>query len=157
MINLSELNDYSIRVYEYLKIYNCELLKNISLQPSDFGKNYIFLEFITENENSPSNLYLSSEDNRLTVGFGTYHCHFDQFSVQDFEEQMKIAVEYFYKILNEELFVVCAGGGVSTLLTYEEINFISSGQKLEKFDYDCINYYVTSWSGNKDRVLKNPN
>lgn len=157
MINLTELNNYSYKVYKYLKKNNRKLLENLSLQASDFGKNHIFIELITENENSTSNLFLSSENNRLTVGFGNYHCHFDQFSGQDFEKEMKIALEYFYKILNEELFVVCAGGGASTLLTNEEINFIESGHKLEKFDYDCINYYVTSWSGNQDRIFKNPN
>jgi hypothetical protein len=30
-INLDELNDYSIKVYKYLKKYHKELLKNISL------------------------------------------------------------------------------------------------------------------------------
>ena len=157
MINSDELNDYSNKVYEYLKKNNIKLLENISLQTSDFGKNHIFIELITENENSASNLFLSSADNELTLGFDSYHCHFDHFSGQDFEVEMKIALEYFYKILNEELFVVSAGGGITTLLTNEEINIIESGQKLEKFDHDCITYYVTSWSGNHDRIFKNPN
>src|SRR5690606_3773234 len=104
-----------------------KLLENISLQPSDFGKNHIFIELITKNENSSSNLFLSSEDNQLTVGFDSYHCHFDSFREQDFEEEIKIALEYFYKILNEELFVVSAGGGTTTLLTNDEINFIENG------------------------------
>jgi len=157
MISSNELNDYSNKVYEYLKKNNSKLLENISLQPSDFGKNHIFIELITKNENSSSNLFLSSEDNQLTVGFDSYHCHFDSFREQDFEEEIKIALEYFYKILNEELFVVSAGGGTTTLLTNDEINFIENGHRLEKFDYDCITYYVTSWSGNYDRIFKNPN
>ena len=157
MINSNELNDYSNKVYEYLKKNNSKLLENISLKPSDFGRNHIFIELITKNENSASNLILSSEDNELTVGFDIYHCHFDKFREQDFEEEMKIALEYFYKILNEELFVVCAGGGASTLLTKEEISIIESGQILEKFNYDCITYYVTSWSGKFDKIFKNPN
>lgn len=155
--NLNELNEYSCIVFEYLKKNNTELLENLSLKPSIFGKKYIVIEIATKNENSASNLFLSSEYNELTVGFDSYHCHFDNFREQDFEEEMKNALKYFYKILNEELFVVCAGGGVTTLLTNEEINIIESGQKLEKFDYDCITFYITSWSGKYDRVFKNPN
>ena len=155
--NSDELNDYSIKVYKYLKKHHKKLLKNISLQPSDFGKNHIFIELITKNENSASNLTFSSEDNELTVGFDCFHSHYDSFSEQNFEYEIKIALENFYKILNEELFVVCAGGGASTLLTKEEINIIESGKILERFNYDCITYYVTSWSGNHDRIFKNPN
>jgi hypothetical protein len=55
---------------------------------------------------------------------------FDRFSEQ-IRKEIKIAVEYFYKILKEELFVVCAGGGASILLTNEEIKIIESGHKLE--------------------------
>lgn len=106
MSDLNELNDYSSIVFEYLKKNNTELLENMSLQPSIFGKKHIVIEIATENENSSSNLFLSSEYNELTVGFDSYHCHFDNFREQDFEEEMKIALEYFYKILNEELFVV---------------------------------------------------
>lgn len=157
MINSYELNDYSNKVYEYLKKNNSKLFENISLQPSDFGKNHIVIELITKNQNSASKLILSSEDNELTVGFDIYHWHFDKFREQDFEDEIEIALEYFYKILNEELFVVCAGGGASTLLTKEEISIIESGQILEKFNYDCITYYVTSWSGNHDRIFENPN
>ncbi|WP_432672156.1 hypothetical protein [Flavobacterium sp. SM2513] len=157
MINSNELNVYSNKVYDYFKKNNSKLLENISLQPSEFGKNHIFIELITKNENSASNLVLSSEDNELTIGFDCYHCHFDKFPEQDFEEEMKIALEYFYKILSEELFVVSAGGGASTLLTKEEISIIESGQILENFNYDCITYYVTSWSGNHDRIFNKPN
>lgn len=157
MIDSNELNDYSNKVYEYLKKNNTQLLENILLQPSDFGKNHIYVELITKNKNSASNLFLSSEDNRLTVGFDSYHCHFDTFAKQSFEEEIKTAVEYFYKILNEELFVFSAGGGATTLLSNEEINIIERGQTLEKFNYDCITYYVISWSGNYDRIFKNPN
>jgi hypothetical protein len=156
-INSDELNDYSIKVYNYLKKYHKKLVENITLQKSDFGKNHIFIELITKNENSASNLTFSSENNELTVGFDCFHTHFDSFNEQDFEKKIKIALESFYKILNEELFVVCAGGGASTLLTREEINIIESGQILERFNYDCITYYVTSWSGNFDKIFKNPN
>ncbi|MBS7230898.1 hypothetical protein KHA90_07660 [Flavobacterium psychroterrae] len=157
MINSNELNDYSNKVYEYLKKNNSKLLENISLQPSDFGKNHIFIELRSKNKNSSSNLYFSSENNELTVGFDGYHCHFDSYSDQDFKEEIKIALDYFYKILSEELFVVCAGGGTTTLLTNQEIDIIESGQTLEKFDYDCITYYITSLSGDHDRIIKNTN
>jgi hypothetical protein len=100
-INLDELNDYSIKVYKYLKKYHKELLKNISLQTSDFGKKHIIIELITKNENSASNLIFSSDDDQLTVGFDIYHCHFDRFRDQDFKKEIKIAVEYFNKILKE--------------------------------------------------------
>lgn len=157
MINSNELNDYSNKVYDYLKKNNSELLENISLQPSDFEKNHIVIELKSQNVNSVCNLFLSSEDDQLTVGFDSYHCHFDNFREHVFEKEIKIALQFFYKIVNEELLVVSAGGGATGLLTNEEIKIIESGQILEKFNYDCITYYVTSWSGNYDRIFKNPN
>lgn len=157
MINSNELNDYSNKVYDYLKKNNRELIENISLQPSDFGKNYIIIKLKSKNGNIDSNLFLSSEDDQLTVGFHRYHCHFDNFLEQDFEKEIKNALEYFYKILNEELLVISADGKVTDLLTNEEIEIIENGQILEGFNYDCITYYVTSWSGNYDRIFKNPN
>ena len=156
-INAEELNDYSLKVYKYLKTYHKNLLENVTLKKSDFGKKHIFIELITKNKNSASNLFFSSADNELTVGFDCFHSHFDSFIDQDFETEIKIALENFYKILNEELFVVSAGGGTSTLLTKDEINVIESGQILERFNYDCITYYVTSWSGKFDKIFKNPN
>lgn len=156
-INSDELNEYSIKVYKYLKKYHRKLLKNISLEKSNCGKNYIFIELTSKNENIASNLSFSSENNELTVEFDCFHCHFDSFSELEFEKELKTALEYFYKILNEELFVVCAGGGASSLLTKEEIKIIESGQKLEYFNNDCMTYYVSSWSGNHDRIFKNPN
>jgi len=156
-INSDELNDYSLKVYEYVKKNHNKLIKNIKLHKSDFGKNHICIELITKNENSASNLIFSSEDNQLTLGFDCFHSHYDSFSEQNLEDEIKVALENFYKILNEELFVVSAGGGASTLLTKEEINIIESGKILERFNYDCITYYVTSWSGTHDRIFKNPN
>lgn len=156
-INTDELNDYSIKVYKYIKKNHGKLLENIILEKSDFGKNHICIELKTKNENSSSNLYFSSENNELTVGFDSFHSHYDMFSELDFKKEIKSALENFYKILNEELFVVCAGGGASTLLTTDEINSIESGKILEYFNYDCITYYVTSWSGNHDKIFKNPN
>jgi hypothetical protein len=156
-INSEELNDYSVKVYKYLKKNHTKLIENSKLQKSDFGKNHIYIELITKNENSASNLIFSSENNELTVGFDCFNSHYDSFSEQNFENEIKIALENFYKILNEELFVVCAGGGASTLLTKEEINTIESGKILEIFNYDCITYYVTSWSGNNDRIFRNSN
>ena len=131
------------------------LIENISIYPSDVGKNYIRLEIKSINENSTSSLFLSSEINELTVGFDIYHDHFDSFSGQVFEDEIKVALEYFNKILNNEWFLVSAGGGASTLLTNEEIKVLESGQVLKSFNYDCITYYVVSWSGHYDRTFEN--
>lgn len=154
MINL---NEYSNKVFEYLQKNNSKLLENVTFKPSDFGGNYIFIEFVTPNENSASNLMFYTEENRVTVGFDSYHCHFYSFEENDFQGEMKSALECFYKILNEEIFVFCAGGGATTLLTIDEISIIESGGILEKFNYECINFYVTSWSGKHDGTFKNPN
>ena len=155
MIYPEELNDYSKKVYNYLKANHNALLDNISLHSSDFGKNYLLIEIKAHNKNLNSDLFLSSEDNMLTVGFHNYHCHFDKFREQDFNVEIKTALKYFYKILNDELMVVSAGG-TTDLLTNEELKVLESGQKLEKLDSDCISYYINSWSGSYDRILKNP-
>ena len=155
--NLEELNEYSHKVYKYLKKHHKELLKNITLEKSNFGKNYIYVELKTENKNALANLYFETENNELTVGFDGFHSHYDSFAELNFEKELKNALENFYKILKEELFVVSAGGGASTLLTNKEIEIIESGKILEHFNYDCITYYITSWSGKHDRTFKNPN
>ncbi|WP_162127694.1 hypothetical protein [Flavobacterium phycosphaerae] len=155
--NLNELNDYSLKVYKYLKKHHKELLKNITLEKSNFGKKYILLELKTKNENAAGNLFFETENNELTVGFDSFHSHYDSFAELNIENELKNALENFHKILKDELFVVSAGGGASTLLTKEEIEIIESGKKLEHFNYDCITYYITSWSGKHDRTFKNPN
>lgn len=157
MIDANDLNEYSKRVYEYFKKNTCDLLERITIAPSDFDRNYIEIELVTKNKNSASNLYFSSEHNQLTVGFDNYHCHFDNFSEMDFEQEIKKAIECFYQILNEEFLVVSAGGGATTLLTHDEVHKLENGHKLERFDYDCINYYVISWSGKFDKIFKNRN
>ena len=155
-VNVNELNDYSFKVYKYLKKNHKELLRNVSLEKSNFGKNYISIELKTKNQNAASNLYFGTENNELTVGFDSFHSHYDSFAELDFEKEIKNALTNFYNIINEELFVVCAGGGATTLLTNKEIEIIKSGEILERFNYDCITYYVTSWTGNHDRKFKNP-
>jgi hypothetical protein len=157
VIDLNELNDYSTKVYEYLAKNYKELADRVTLLPSDLGKKYVLIKIESPNKEEPSTLYLATEQDELTVGFSDFHCHFDSYSDVGFEAELAKAVQCFYKILREELFVVCAGGGASTLLTSDEIKMLENGQKLEQFPYDCINYYVTSWSGTHDRVFKNPN
>ena len=154
MINPEELNDYSKKVYNYLKANHYALLDNISLHSSDFGKNYLLVQIRAHNKNLNSDLFLSSEDNMLTIEFHNYHCHFDNFREQDFNEEIKTALEYFCRILNDELMTVSAGG-TTDLLTNEELKVLESGQKLEKLDSDCISYQINSWSGRYDRILKN--
>ena len=156
-LNLNELNDYSLKVYKYLKRHHNNLLKHISLEKSNFGKKYISLELKTSNENATGNLYFETENNELTVGFDSFHSHYDSFAKLNFEKELKNALENFFKLLQDELFVVSAGGGASTLLTNKEIEILESGKILEHFNYDCITYYVTSWSGKHDRTFKNPN
>lgn len=155
MINSIQLSDYSNKVYGYLKNDNSELIENISFSHLDSGDNHIIIELKSPNQNIDTNLFFSSQRDMLTVGFDMFHCHYDNFSGQDFDKEIKKALECFYKILKEELFVVNAGGGITTLLTSEEINILEAGQKLENFNYDNIKYYsVTSWSGNYDRMFK---
>ena len=151
-----ELNDYSLKVYKYLKRHNKEFLKNISLEKSNFGKKYISIELKPKNENTVANLYFETENNELTVGFGNFHSHYDNFAELNFKKELKKALENFYKLLKDELFVVSAGGGASTLLTNKEIEILESGKNLEHFNYDCITYYITSWSGKHDRTFKKP-
>jgi hypothetical protein len=157
VIDLNELNDYSTKVYEYLAKNYKELTDRVTLLPSDLGKKYVLIKIESPNKEEPSTLYLATEHDELTVGFSDFHCHFDSYAEAGFEAELAKAVQCFYKILKEELFVVCAGGGASTLLTSDEIKMLENGQKLEQFPYDCINYYVTSWSGTHDRVFKNLN
>lgn len=156
MINPNELNEYSKKVYYYLKKESNILIEKISLHPSDFGKNYLLIELDPKSKNTSSPLFFSSEDNMLTVGFCNYHCHFDKFSGQIFDEEIKIALEYFDKILHERLLVVSAGG-ITTLLTKEEIAILENGKVLDYFNYDCKNFYINSWSGKFDKIIKNPN
>ena len=156
-LNVNELNEYSQKVYKYLKKHHKELLKNISLEKSNFGKKYISLELKTKNENAVANLYFETENNELTVGFNSFHSHYNSFAELNFEKELKIALENFYKLLKDELFVVSAGGGASTLLTNEEIEIIESGKILDHFNYYCITYYITSMSGKHDRIFRNPN
>ena len=155
--NLNELNDYSLKVYKYLKKHHKELLKNIRLEKSNFGKKFILLELKTKNENAAGNLYFETENNELTVGFDSFHSHYDSFAELNFEKELKNALENLYKIFKDKLFVVSAAGEASTLLTNEEIEIIESGKILEHFNYECITYYITSWSGKYDRIFKNPN
>lgn len=156
-IDINELNEYSTKVYEYLLNNNKELIEHISLFSSDFGKKYITIKLESPNKEERSYLYFLSENNELTVGFSNYHRHYDGFADLDFEVEIKNAINCFYNILNEELLVLCAGGGTTMLLSKEAINTIESGQKLENFKYDyCIKFYVTSWSGKHDRIFKNP-
>ena len=157
VIDFNQLNDYSIKVYHYLAKNYPELLDHGTIHPSDLGKNYLEITLESPNKEESSTLYLATEHDELTVGFSDFHCHFDSYSDLGFEGELARAVQYFTKILKEELFVVCAGGGASTLLTSIEIKQLESGQKLERFPYDCINYYVTSWSGTHNRIFKNPN
>ncbi|BAO54071.1 hypothetical protein [Nonlabens marinus] len=156
MINTNDLNEYSNKVYAYLIKKHSNLVENISIHPSDFGKNHLRLEIKSINENSTHNLFLSSEDNEFTIGFDIYHDHFDSFSSQDFDSEIKVAMDYFNKILSDVLLVICAGGSASTLLTNEGIKVLESGQILDSFNYDCITYYVVSWSGHHDRTFENP-
>ncbi|MCK0114655.1 hypothetical protein [Gelidibacter sp. F63206] len=154
MINPEQLNDYSKKVYNYIVANHNVSVGDFSLHPSDFGKNYLLMERKAPNRNLNSDLFLSSEDNMLTIGFHNYHCHFDKMREQNFNEEIKTALEYFNKILNDELMVVSAGG-TTNLLTKEEIEVLESGQKFEKRDPDCISYRIYSWSGNYDRTSEN--
>ncbi len=154
MINPKQLNDYSKKVYNYIVANHDASLGDISLHPSDFGKNYLLMERKATNRNLNSDLFLSSEDNMLTIGFHDYHCHFDKMREQNFIEEIKTAVEYFNRILNDELMVVSAGG-TTNFLTKEEIEVLDSGQKLEKIDPDSISYRIYSWSGSYDRTFEN--
>ncbi|MFV8379871.1 hypothetical protein [Flavobacterium sp. LB3R33] len=155
-IDINELNEYSTKVYEYLLNNNKELIEYITLFPSDFGKKYINIKL--ESPNKEQQLFLLTEHEELTVGFSDFHCHFDSFANLDFEVEIKNAIDCFYKILNEDLLVFCAGGAATMLLSKKEIEKLESGQKIENFKYDhCITFYVSSWSGKYDRVFKNPN
>ena len=128
--NLNELNEYSLKVYKYLKKHHKELLKNISLEKSNFGKKYISLELKTKNENAVAILYFETENKELTVGFDSFHSHYDSYAELNFEKELKNALENFYKLLKDELFVVSAGGGASTLLTNEETIEISHDKNI---------------------------
>ena len=47
-INTDELNDYSIKVYKYIKKKHKKLLENIIIEKSDFGKNHFCIQLKTK-------------------------------------------------------------------------------------------------------------
>lgn len=155
MVVVTDLNDYSLQVYEYLKLHHPELLDFASMEASDFGKNHLVITLKSSNDHSMSDLVLSSEDNELTVGFHLYHEHFDWLREDIFEEQLEETLTLFYNILNENLLVISAGG-ITTLLLKEEIDRLEAGEILKYFNTDCITYRVTSFSGKWDNVFENP-
>ncbi|WP_147239417.1 hypothetical protein [Tenacibaculum sp. E3R01] len=152
MLERESLNDYSAKVFDYLKKNHPELLEFSKIYKSDFGKNYLSIEIETPNKESASNLILDTEDDQITIGFHCFHSHFDNFNELDFENEIKSATNIFNKILNEELLIVSG-----ELMTVTEVDNLEKGELVGKTNREKINYYVVSWSGKYDKEFENLN
>jgi hypothetical protein len=141
-----DLNKYSERIYNYLQLNNFDLIENIKTEKSDFCGNHIRVELKPINENSINPLFLSTEDNLLTVGFHNFHSHFYE------DNDIDKAIETFYKIKNEEYLVVNLG-----LLKRVDVENLKNGKLVDGIIRSTINFYVTSWSGKYDSKFENKN
>lgn len=143
------LNAYSKKVYNYLEENDFDLIENLKLHKSDFGANHLIVELNSINKNSAHHLFLSTEDNRITVGFHNFHCHFYE---DNNEDSIIKALDIFHKIKNEEYLIVNSG-----ILPRIQIENLKNGKLVDGVDRSILNFYVTSWSGKYDSKFENKN
>lgn len=148
-----KLNSYSLRVFEYLEINHTDLLDKLKIHHCDFGKNYLEINIPKVNINATHGLYFSSEDERLTLGFDNYHCHLHNFYEQKFETEIIRSMNLFTRVLNNELFVLRAGG-TSLFIEKSEIDTLKTGDYKYGKGYNLKNLQVISWTGKYDLEIE---
>jgi hypothetical protein len=154
MTEFESLNEYSQKVYDFLKSNYPTYLKNVSVLPcKNFVDNFIKFEIDSPNKKASYNLTFDTDDNQITIFFDNYHCHYDNFSNLNFNEEIELAIETIAKIIADELIVVSYySGGNLTMASLEERFFLDSYyEKLVEDKIDTI--ITTSWTGAFDNQM----
>ena len=148
-----ELNPYSLKVFEYLEKHHSNLLDKITTQPCDFGKKYLEVIIPKLNNGATYGLCFNSEDETLTLGFDNYHCHIHQFYEQKFEVEIIRSMEMFTKILDDELFVLRAGG-ITSLIEKKDISSLRGGVYKYGKEFNLKSLKIISWTGKYDETVE---
>ncbi len=109
MDNQKKLDSYSKKINDFLKKNYPSILEfpyQISLHQNDDIET-VFLEIKIKSFSEGRNLYLilNSQDEKITIGFCSHHCHFGGWYESKFEEDIKDAISTFKKIREGELIV----------------------------------------------------
>ena len=146
-----ELNEYSQNAFNLLKACRPDLVENITIAHCvNFGGHYFEFEVVSPNPNVKSNLFFSTEGERLTVGFDEFHCHSGSFYGCIFVDELKNAMETINRIRSEELIeaVYFQRGRViaTALLKRNDPNKLELGLS-DDLRRRCDKVDFISWSG----------
>jgi len=147
MVSENRLDDYSQKVNEFLKIFYPHLLEypyEINFHQNDDIESY-FLEIKIKsfNEAQTSYLILNTEDEKITIGFSSHHCHFGGWYESNFEEDIKNAMSTFEEIREGKLIVA---------VYYRNENFAGSVfiENQDRFDEKQL---LTEWKFGKPNKI----
>lgn len=109
MDTLNKLDNYSQKVNDFLKKNYPSILESpyqINFHQNDDIET-VFLEIKIESFSKERNLFLTlnSQDEKITIGFSSHHCHFGGWHESKFEEDIKNAISTFEEIRDGKLIV----------------------------------------------------
>ncbi|QVK19052.1 hypothetical protein KHQ81_04925 [Mycoplasmatota bacterium] len=137
---LDKLNKFSLE-YANMLFLEFPILRDFSKVDNDDGEYYFYIEYpCADNKNY---LYISTDDDEITIGFGFYHDHF-----YDFIE----SINFINDIINEKIVVVkCEQDSKWTKSYCVDVNNLSS----ETINVvKCDTKYILSWKGTYNKILK---
>lgn len=154
MSSFELLDDYSKGFASRLFIEFPQYQKYTQVKKDDdhCHESYLYIE-IPCPSNTDSQLWISTEDNEITVGFGGYHTHFGY--NDDREEDYEEAINFIKEIINEKLIIIVARKDeIESFSTYIKCNEIST--VIKKGD-NIESIVLKSWNGtyNKEIFLEN--
>ena len=107
MIEIESLNEYSRKVYDFLKSHYPTFLDILVARPcKNYGSNCIKFEIIPPNKNASYKLTFDTNDNQITVCFDNFHCHYDNFANLNLNNELNKSIGTINKIMSQELIVV---------------------------------------------------
>ncbi|WP_338814763.1 hypothetical protein V9L05_05930 [Bernardetia sp. Wsw4-3y2] len=147
MYNQKKLDHYSQKVNDFLKKNYPSILESpyrISFhQNEDIETVFLEIKIKSFSEERNTNLILNSQDEKITIGFCSHHCHFGGWYESKFEEDIKDAISTIKKIREGELIVA---------EYYRDEKFVGSVfiKKQEQFDEKKL---LKEWkSGKPNRI-----
>lgn len=155
MVETESLNEYSLKVYNYLKLNFSFYLNNILIKScQNFDGSYLKFEIDPLNKNVSHKLTFDTVNNQLTLCFDNYHCHYDNFYESDFINEIQNAIDTISKIMLDELIVLSYYHNnkvIMSKMVKSNYSIIFEINTFDKSKYKIDKIKSTSFSGLLDK------